>query len=120
LFNLTKLFRLSVREMALTGTLSTLVGQLTGLTQLKVSSNQLTGAIPSEIQNLPSLRLAWLHLNQFEGQVPDDICNNVQLGGLEFLQADCHPVDDPPNKCLCCSACCDRESEVCLRNEIND
>jgi hypothetical protein len=90
------------------------VGQLTDLTQLKVSTNQLTGTIPTEILNLRKLRLAWLHLNQFTGTVPDVVCNNVGPGLLEFLQADCLPVEDPPYNCQCCSACCNRDDGFCL------
>jgi Leucine-rich repeat (LRR) protein len=114
IYNLRDLNRLSIREMALTGTLSTMVGQLTNLLILRVSTNRLTGTIPSEIENLKQLRLAWLHLNQFEGELPPNICDITGVDRLEFLQADCMPVGNPPNPCVCCSACCDRDTGVCL------
>jgi hypothetical protein len=53
----------------------------------------------------------------FEGQLPDNICLNVRPGGLEFLQTDCLPIEDPPNLYLYCTACCDRETQICLFNK---
>ena len=39
---------------------------------------------------------------------------------LNRLAADCLPAPDPPNKCLCCTECCDRESRQCgLPEPIN-
>lgn len=110
IFNMSRLQFLDLKEMRLTGTLSSLVGQLTELLELEVSANQLTGTIPSAIQNLSSLRTAWLHFNLFVGQVPTEICSLR----LEFFQADCSPLDNPPNACSCCSACCNRDQRVCL------
>jgi len=117
LFDLDFLFRFDAYEMDLTGTLSTRIGRLRQLEQLRVSRNKLTGTIPEQIANLSRLRLAWLHLNQFVGSLPVQICENVGPGLLEFLQTDCLPRDDPPNECLCCSACCNRADGICLRNE---
>ena len=84
----------------------------------QVSKNQLTGPIPAQLGSIPGLRLAWLHLNEFTGEVPIEICQAASIPGtgLSILQADCSPVDDPPNACRCCTACCDRSTEVCLAN----
>uniref|UniRef100_A0A7S0TB28 Leucine-rich repeat-containing N-terminal plant-type domain-containing protein n=1 Tax=Pseudo-nitzschia delicatissima TaxID=44447 RepID=A0A7S0TB28_9STRA len=84
----------------------------------QVSKNQLTGLIPTELGSIPTLLLAWLHLNQFIGAVPIEVCQAASIPGtgLQVLQADCSPVEDPPNSCRCCTACCDRSTEICLAN----
>ena len=116
LFELTRLARLDLHEQQLSGTLSPLIANLVHLEQLRVSRNKLTGTIPPELANLSELRLAWLHLNEMTGSMPIDICDNVGTGEgyLEFLQTDCNPEDNPPIECLCCSACCDRTTQICL------
>ncbi len=82
----------------------------------QVSKNQLTGPIPAQLGSIPGLLLAWLHLNQFTGEVPIELCQAASIDGtgLSILQADCPPIDNPPNACRCCTACCDRSTEVCL------
>ena len=112
LYNLGKLSRLDMSDLTLTGTLSTYIGNLVSLVDLRIQGNKLSGTIPSEIANLYSLKRAWLHLNLFEGSVPVEICVNRQYE-LEFLQADCDPLDAPANACECCTACCDRDTEIC-------
>ncbi len=113
LFNYPRLLRLDLHEMSLTGTLSTNIGRLGDLEQLRVSRNMLTGTIPTEIGNLSGLRLSWLHLNFITGSLPLNICDNVGPDLLEFLQTDCGPDDDPAVPCLCCSACCERSTNIC-------
>ena len=108
---------LDLSSNALTGPLPTTeLLQLQRLQQFKVSKNRLTGPIPSQLGSLPSLRLAWLHLNQFTGAVPNEVCEATSIPdtGLIFLQADCAPIDNPPNSCRCCTSCCDRSTDICL------
>lgn len=114
LYSLSRLKTFELQQNSLTGTLSTLIGQLTDLINIIVSNNELTGTIPSEIANIPTLEAAWFHRNLFTGAVPTDICYLPALGGL---QADCHPVGNEPNPCLCCIACCDREGD-CVKNDL--
>lgn len=118
IFNMSQLQALHLRETQLKGTLSSLVGQLTQLQVLILSSNQLTGTIPSAMQNMSNLQIAWLHDNMFTGPVPTEICSLVGPMGLEALQTDCFPSDNPPNPCACCSTCCDRDEQVCVK--VND
>lgn len=96
--------------------------QLQKLVQLTVSNNQLTGSIPTQLGYLSSLRLAWLHLNQFTGDVPMDVCDAASIPntGLNFLQADCAPIDNAPNPCRCCSACCDRSTDICTMTKYKN
>ena len=111
-------FSLTSTTVELSGPLpATELLQMTDLQQLRVSRNQLSGPIPSELGSMPSLRLAHLHLNSFTGEVPLSVCAANVPEGLNFLQADCDPVEDPPNPCRCCSACCNRDTEVCLRQQ---
>jgi hypothetical protein len=116
-FNMKGLEYLDVYAMNLNGTLSTRVGELVDLRHLKVSENRLTGPIPSEIQELNSLQLFWSHLNLFTGSMPKEICNNVAPKKLVFLQADCDPTGDSAVPCLCCSDCCDRDSQICVERQ---
>jgi hypothetical protein len=118
LFSMTKIQLMVLGDNALTGPLpSTELLQMTDLQQLRVSSNQLTGPIPTELGAMPLLRLAHLHLNLFTGEVPLSVCAANIPDGLNFLQVDCAPAEDPPNPCRCCSSCCDRATEVCLTVE---
>mmetsp|Transcript_12958 Transcript_12958/g.31562 ORF Transcript_12958/g.31562 Transcript_12958/m.31562 type:complete len:137 (-) Transcript_12958:77-487(-) len=116
LFSMTKAVLISIGENELSGPLPTTeLLKMTDLQQLRVSRNELSGPIPTELGAMPKLRLAHLHLNLFTGEVPLSVCAANVPDGLNFLQADCAPAEDPPNPCRCCSACCDRTTEVCLR-----
>jgi len=118
LCNMTNARAIMLERNALTGPLPTTeLLQLKLLVQFRISNNQLTGLIPSQLGELPNLRLVWLHLNQFTGALPNVVCEATSASapntGLNFLQADCAPIDNPSNPCRCCSACCDRSTEVC-------
>lgn len=120
LFSMTRAQTIMLENNELTGTLpSTGLLQLTELIQLKVSRNMLTGTIPTELGDMPKARLVWLHLNNFTGPLPDSVCEANIPNGLNIIQADCLPLESPPNPCRCCSACCDRSTEVCLTTDNN-
>jgi hypothetical protein len=112
IYDFSFLIRLDLFSNYLTGTLSTRVGSLPDLRELRVSRNKLTGTIPVEIANMQSLELAWLHSNLFGGSLPTEIC--ALRPRLQFLQTDCFPDGSAPNPCDCCTACCDRTTEICL------
>ena len=101
-------------DYGLSGTISTNVGKLTDLISLQYSFNRLTGTIPTEVTNLSRMRLFWTHINLLSGSMPQQICQRVGPGNLEFLQTDCGPEISPVVDCLCCSACCDRDTGICL------
>jgi len=116
LCNLTSSRAIILERNALTGPLPTTeLSQLQLLVRFQVNNNQLTGPIPSQLGELSSLRLAWLHLNQFTGEMPNKVCEAASIPntGVNFLQADCSPIDNPPTPCRCCSACCDRSTGIC-------
>jgi Leucine-rich repeat (LRR) protein len=82
LYELTKLWRLSLWNNALTGSLSTAVGNLTALTFLAIDGNAISGALPSSIGQLAALRVFNAQGNQLSGQIPAEF---GQLPILEFL-----------------------------------
>jgi len=104
--------RLELYSNYFSGTLDPRISQLKELTYLYLSRNQFTGNMTS-LESLYRLKLAWLHLNQFEGSLPEKMCDKSQRQ-IEILQTDCFPLKTPPNACPCCSACCDRSTEICL------
>jgi len=116
LCNLTTMQEIMLDRNGLTGLLPTSeLLNLQWLVRFQVSNNRLTGPIPSQLGNLPRLRLAWLHLNEFTGAIPTQVCEaaNIPNTGLNFLQADCSPIENAPNSCTCCTACCDRSTRIC-------
>ncbi|KAL3911984.1 MAG: hypothetical protein SGILL_007068 [Bacillariaceae sp.] len=118
LFNMTRAQFIQLDRNSLTGTMpGPELLQMTDLIWLSVSRNNMTGPIPTQLGAVPNLRLLWLHLNNFTGPVNDTVCAANVPGGLNFLQADCAPLEDPPNPCRCCSACCDRTTGNCLETD---
>jgi hypothetical protein len=96
-----------------TGTISTLIGQLTKLIDLRLSDTGITGTIPSEIGLLTDLILGWFHRTELVGSMPMQVCANVGPDALQYLQTDCG--GSVPVSCDCCTACCDRQtSTACL------
>lgn len=114
LCNFTNLRVMMLDRNSLTGPLPTTeLLQLQPLIRFQVNNNRLTGPIPGQLGDLPRLRLAWLHLNEFTGPMPNEVCEAANIPN--FLQIDCAPIDNPPNPCRCCSACCDRSTEICSK-----
>ncbi|KAL3909737.1 MAG: hypothetical protein SGILL_007969 [Bacillariaceae sp.] len=120
LFSMTRATFIGLGENLLSGPLpSTELLQMSNLIQLTVEKNELTGTIPTELRDMASLRLVWLHINQFTGPLPDTICEANVPNGLNFIQADCAPLENAANPCRCCSACCDRSTGNCLATDNN-
>ena len=88
----------------LSGTISSLIGNMKNLTFLTVNENRLTGSIPKELSQLSSLLVGWFHLNALNGTMPD-VCG---FNNLWWLKADCGEDDDTAAlvSCDCCTACC--------------
>lgn len=68
----------------LTGTIPSVLSNLTGLQTLTLSSNQLTGNIPSELSNLTSLLTLQLPNNNLTGNIPSTLSSLASLTGLEL------------------------------------
>mmetsp|Transcript_10499 Transcript_10499/g.24337 ORF Transcript_10499/g.24337 Transcript_10499/m.24337 type:complete len:216 (+) Transcript_10499:1575-2222(+) len=78
--NLLNLEYLMIRRTRLAGDIPTQVGNLTGLVELVLSHNALDGTIPSELGECVGLRLLELHVNQLHGTIPN------ALGQLTSMQ----------------------------------
>jgi hypothetical protein len=113
IYQWTSLSVLDLFQNYLNGTIATEIGLLTNMKLLRLSRNAFTGTIPSEIVNLTVMELAWFHSNQFVGSVPSGLCKFVPKP-LMILQSDCFPDGSSPNPCDCCTACCNRDTEICL------
>eukprot|EP00538_Stauroneis_constricta_P012806 CAMPEP_0119548520 /NCGR_PEP_ID=MMETSP1352-20130426/2425_1 /TAXON_ID=265584 /ORGANISM="Stauroneis constricta, Strain CCMP1120" /LENGTH=1351 /DNA_ID=CAMNT_0007593819 /DNA_START=276 /DNA_END=4331 /DNA_ORIENTATION=- len=116
IMKLTNLQYLFVEACDLVGPIPAQITELQFLQSLKVSRNRLTGTIPSGLATLQNLKLAWLHLNDMQGSMPVEICDAQSLSPnvFGFLQTDCDPPQNPAIPCECCTACCDRATELCF------
>ena len=112
LYSLTNLKLFNLSRQQLTGTIPTIVGNMSSLVEFNLSRNQIEGSIPTELSTIQGLQVLHVHLNKMTGIFPVEVCENPTL---RLKQTDCHPVDDPPIPCLCCTACCDRTSGICLK-----
>ena len=68
----------------LSGTIPSLLGQLTSLTDLQLSLNQLSGTIPAELWQLKNLTSLDLGGNLLSGELPDDISQLEKLKVLDL------------------------------------
>ncbi len=85
--NLTKLEKLRLATISLSGSIPSWIGTLTSLRELELSgsstelSDGLTGAIPSSIADLSNLEVLHLSRNSLTGEIP------AFLGGLSSLKS---------------------------------
>ena len=106
----------------MTGTVLTVLAQLTNLESAYLNENKFSGQVPSDIGTLPSVRTLLFHDNNLTGTIPtefmlmsnlesltlksNDITGNLNflcdLGNLRYLEADCSG-NIPKVNCSCCS-----------------
>mmetsp|Transcript_4404 Transcript_4404/g.9313 ORF Transcript_4404/g.9313 Transcript_4404/m.9313 type:complete len:489 (-) Transcript_4404:323-1789(-) len=80
IFQLKHLKTLQVSDIAdMTGTLSTMIGNLLNLRDLEISYTALKGTIPTEVGLLEKLEFLDLHDNKFHGALPTELGNLVKL-----------------------------------------
>jgi len=88
---------------AITGTIPTEIGLMTGLASFSAANATLTGTIPEEIGNLNQLRRLWLFNNGLSGNIPEalnklDLLEVVELHGNKLKgdmpQGVCSAVDN--------------------------
>ena len=72
--------KLALRKLKLTGTIPVLIGNLTGLKTLDLGNNGLKGNIPASLGSLSNLRELYLSHNKLTGMLP------IELGGLTRLE----------------------------------
>lgn len=111
-YDLPNLFRFEVNDNELTGDIGSAISGLTSLEVFDVSGNALTGVLPEELGRLPNLVDVKTQNNLFSGTVPTDLCF---LTTMEVLEADCLPEANPPIECFCCTTCCQRGTDTCVR-----
>ncbi|CAB9510819.1 LRR receptor-like serine threonine-protein kinase [Seminavis robusta] len=118
------LSRVELSRNRISGTLSSLVGNLQQLQILALDHNEMTGVVPTELARLTnSLSLLYLNANLFSGSVPDEVCSlrssTSSRGFLRYFNADCavSSNDDtvPPHQCSCCNWCCVRGTDDCTK-----
>ena len=85
---------LDLAESDLGGSLSGLLGDLTGLRELRLESNNLDGSIPSKLHELKSLTHLYLGGNEIQGCV-QPLLRNIANNDLDSLDLpDCPPPLD--------------------------
>ena len=116
LFDFRFMFRLELNSNYMEGTIPNEIGALTQMSILRLDRNYFTGTIPTQLATSNSIALVQVQLNELLGAVPDALCAKFPFP-LQVMNADCAPIGNPTNECVCCSSCCDRETEVCRINE---
>ena len=74
--------RIELHNNSFSGSLSTLLGNLSNLRTLSLGYNELTGSVPNEIERLSELKILSLGNNSITGTIPIGLS---QLSELEFL-----------------------------------
>ncbi|KAK7309135.1 hypothetical protein RJT34_05633 [Clitoria ternatea] len=68
-----RIYKLSLNNLSLRGTISPFLANCTNLQALDLSSNSLTGPIPPDLQSLVNLAVLNLSSNRLEGEVPPQL-----------------------------------------------
>ena len=68
-----RIYRLSLNNLSLRGTISPFLANCTNLQALDLSSNSLTGPIPPDLQSLVNLAVLNLSSNRLEGEIPPQL-----------------------------------------------
>ncbi|XP_061338943.1 receptor-like protein 44 [Gastrolobium bilobum] len=68
-----RVYRLTLNNLALRGTISPFLANCTNLQALDLSSNFLTGPIPPDLQSLVNLAVLNLSSNRLEGEIPPQL-----------------------------------------------
>jgi Leucine-rich repeat (LRR) protein len=79
-WNNTNLLFLDLFNNSFTGTISTLVGELTSLLQVFFGANSFSGTIPTQIGLLANLVSLGLEQNQLEGSIPTELLQLTRIG----------------------------------------
>ncbi|KAJ1381761.1 Leucine-rich repeat [Sesbania bispinosa] len=68
-----RIYKLSLNNLSLRGTISPFLSNCTNLQTLDLSSNYLTGPIPPDLQSLVNLAVLNLSANRLEGEIPPQL-----------------------------------------------
>lgn len=79
-----RIYKLSLSNLALRGTISPFLANCTNLQALDLSSNFLTGAIPPDLQSLVNLAVLNLSSNRLSGQIPPQLALCAYLNVIDL------------------------------------
>ena len=79
-----RIYKLSLTNLSLRGTISPYLSNCTNLQSLDLSSNALTGPIPSDLQSLVNLALLNLSSNHLEGEIPPQLAICAYLNVIDL------------------------------------
>lgn len=79
-----RIFKLSLNNLSLRGTISPFLSNCTNLQALDLSSNFLTGPIPADLQSLVNLAVLNLSSNRLEGVIPPQLTMCAYLNIIDL------------------------------------
>lgn len=79
-----RIYKLSLTNLALQGTISPYLSNCTNLQSLDLSSNALTGSIPADLQYLVNLAVLNLSANHLEGEIPPQLTLCAYLNVIDL------------------------------------
>ncbi|CAK8539604.1 unnamed protein product [Lathyrus sativus] len=79
-----RIYKLSLNNLSLRGTISPFLSNCTNLQTLDLSSNFLTGPIPPDLQSLVNLAVLNLSSNRLEGEIPPQLTLCAYLNVIDF------------------------------------
>lgn len=79
-----RIFKLSLNNLQLRGTISPFLSNCTNLQTLDLSSNYLTGPIPPELQSLVNLAVLNLSSNRLHGEIPPQLTMCAYLNIIDL------------------------------------
>ncbi|XP_028772793.1 receptor-like protein 44 [Neltuma alba] len=79
-----RIYRLSLANLNLRGTISPFLANCTNLQALDLSSNALTGPIPPDLQSLVNLAVLNLSFNHLEGEIPPQLALCAYLNIIDL------------------------------------
>lgn len=79
-----RIYKLSLTNLSLQGSLSPYLSNCTNLQSLDLSSNSLTGPIPTDLQYLVNLAVLNLSSNRLDGEIPPQLALCAYLNVIDF------------------------------------
>ncbi|PHT56851.1 hypothetical protein CQW23_05337 [Capsicum baccatum] len=79
-----RIYKLTLSNLALKGTISPYLSNCTNLQALDLSSNSISGPIPLELQFLVNLAVLNLSANQLSGQIPEQLAICAYLNVIDL------------------------------------
>ncbi|TXG59971.1 hypothetical protein EZV62_014544 [Acer yangbiense] len=79
-----RIYKLSLTNLSLQGSISPFLSNCTNLQSLDLSSNALTGSIPADLQTLVNLAVLNLSANRLDGEIPPQITLCAYLNVIDL------------------------------------